>query len=91
MRKLCTLLLLLSLGAVAQSSAKDARQDVGYRPDGRAFVCINGQNRYTRALYGGPTEFRIETSDRPVFAIYKKRDCRNVQFSLNGVRLDKTD
>ena len=85
------MLLLLSLGAVAQSSAKDARQDVGYRPDGRAFVCINGQNRYTRALYGGPTEFRIETSDRPVFAIYKKRDCRNVQFSLNGVRLDKTD
>ena len=85
------MLLLLSLGAVAQLSAKDARQDVGYRPDGRAFVCINGQNRYTRALYGGGTEYRIETSDRPVFAIYKKRDCRNVQFAVNGVRLDKTD
>ena len=91
MRKVCTFLLLLSLGAVAQLWANSVRQDVGYRPDGRAFVCINGQNRYTRALYGGPTEYRIETSDRPVFAIYKKRDCRNVQFAVNGVRLDKTD
>ena len=91
MRKICTLLLSLSLGAMAQLLANNARQDVGYRPDGRAFVCINGQNRYTRALYGGPTEYRIETSDRPVFAIYKKRDCRNVQFAVNGVQLDKTD
>ena len=91
MRKICTLLLSLSLGAMAQLLANNARQDVGYRPDGRAFVCINGQNRYTRALYGGSTEYRIETSDRPVFAIYKKRDCRNVQFAVNGVQLDKTD
>ena len=40
-----------------------------YRPEGRAFVCENGNNRYTRALYGGPTDYCIETSDRPVFAI----------------------
>ena len=61
-----------------------------YRPSGRAFVCSNGQNRYTRALYGGHTEWRVETSDRPVFAIYKKRDCRNVRLRVNGVALDST-
>ena len=73
--------LMLSLGISAQH----------YRPEGRAFVCVNGQHRYTRALYGSPTEWRVETSDRPVFAIYKKNDCRNVQFRVNGVLLDKTD
>jgi len=62
-----------------------------YRPEGRAFVCVNGQNRYTRALYGSPTDYRIETSDRPVFALYKKNNCRNMAFRLNGVPLDKTD
>ena len=62
-----------------------------YRPEGRAFVCVNGQNRYTRALYGSHTDWRIETSDRPVFALYKKNNCRNVQFRINGVKLDETD
>ena len=62
--------LMLSLGALAQQ----------YRPEGRAFVCVNGQHRFTRALYGSPTEWRVETSDRPVFALYKKKDYRNVQF-----------
>ncbi len=62
-----------------------------YRPEGRAFVCVNGENRYTRALYGSHTDWRIETSDRPVFAVYKKNNCRNVQFRINGVKLDETD
>ena len=73
--------LMLTLGVSAQQ----------YRPEGRAFVCVNGQHRFTRALYGSPTEWRVETSDRPVFAIYKKKDYRNVQFRVNGVLLDKTD
>lgn len=65
-----------------------------YKPDGRDIVCINGSSRYTRALYGGPTEYRIETSDRPVFASYKKGDCRNISFRLTvgntTVALDST-
>ncbi len=75
------LALLVSLQVAAQH----------YRPEGRAFVCVNGQHRFTRALYGGPTDWRIETSDRPVFAVYKKKNCRHVQFLLNGVPLDATD
>ncbi len=54
-----------------------------YRPDGEDFVCTNGENRYTRALYGSPTAWRLETSDRPIFATYVKRDCRNIRFVLH--------
>ena len=78
---LILLFLVLSLGASAQN----------YRPDGRAFVSVNGHHKYTRALYGGPTEWRLETSDRPVFAIYKKRDSRHVQFFVDDTPLDALD
>lgn len=50
-----------------------------YRPDGRELVCHNGENRYTRALYGCNGPFRLETSDRPVFATFKKKECRNIR------------
>lgn len=53
-----------------------------YLPEGEDFVCINGENRYTRALYGSPTAWRLETSDRPIFATYVKRDCRNIRFQI---------
>ncbi len=61
-----------------------------YRPSGQAFVCSNGQNRYTRALYGSHTDWRVETSDRPVFAIYKKNNNRNIRLRVNNVALDST-
>ena len=51
-----------------------------YRPMGDAFVCDNGQNRYTRALYGSHTDWRLETSDRPIFAVVKKDHNRNIRF-----------
>ena len=50
-----------------------------YRPEGREIVCRNGENRYTRALYGTHGSFRLETSDRPVFATFKKGECRNLR------------
>ena len=61
-----------------------------YRPSGQAFVCQNGQNRYTRALYGSHTEWRVETSDRPVFALFKKGNHRNISLRVNDVALDAT-
>ncbi len=52
----------------------------------------NGNNLYTRALYGGNTGFRIETSDRPIFAAFHGKDNRNIHFivTVNGhsLRLD---
>jgi hypothetical protein len=62
-----------------------------YKPEAEAFVCENGTNRFTRALYGGWTDYRIETSDRPVFAIVKKNHHRHLRFIVNGVPLDSTD
>ena len=53
-----------------------------YYPVGGAFVCENGGNRFTRALYGGWTDWRLETSDRPVFAVVKKNYHRNISFTL---------
>ena len=61
-----------------------------YQPSGHAFVCSNGQNRYTRALYGSHTDWRVETSDRPVFALFKKGSHRNVRLRINDVALDST-
>lgn len=62
-----------------------------YFPEGDVFVCKNGQNRFTRALYGGFSDYRIETSDRPVFAVVKKNHHRNIRFTVNDVPLDSTD
>ncbi|MBR1933789.1 MAG: DUF4450 domain-containing protein [Prevotella sp.] len=62
-----------------------------YRPVGNAFVCENGHNRFTRALYGSPTDWRVETSDRPIFAVVKKGHHRSLRFVVGGVPLDSTD
>jgi len=69
----------------------DALRSQQYYPgmDG-SFICENGINRFTRALYGGPTDYRIETSDRPVFAIVKKGHHRHVSFRADGIALDST-
>ena len=66
-----------------------------YQPRHGSFVCENGTNRYTRALYGSYTDWRLETSDRPLFAVVKKDHHRNIRFVLekDGVvyPLDETD
>lgn len=64
-----------------------------YTPDADGYIVArNGNNRYTRALYGGPTLFRVETSDRPIFAAYHKSDNRNIHFYVTAgsttIRLD---
>ena len=62
-----------------------------YWPEGTAFVCENGSNRFTRALYGSHSDWRVETSDRPIFAVVKKGHHRNIRFVVNDVPLDSTD
>ena len=54
-----------------------------YEPGaGGDFYCHNGENRYTRALYGSHTDWRLETSDRPIFAVVKKGYHRHIRFVL---------
>lgn len=71
-------------------------REMQYTPRDGGFFCINGKNRFTRALYGSNTDYRIETSDKPIFAIYKSKNYRNLRFylSINGgkdVQLDSVE
>ena len=80
------LLSLILLGMAASLLPAQPARKLQYHPDGRDIVCHDGTNRYTRALYGGYTDFRVETSDRPIFATYRSKHCRNVRFwlTVNG-------
>jgi len=75
----------------AQNDAIGTQEQTHYVPNGRAFVCENGTNRFTRALYGTPTDYRIETSDRPIFAVVKKGHHKSVRFEVAGVPLEQTE
>ncbi len=80
---LCLCLLIHSLGVQAADAYWHGKERVlQYAPEGEDFVCINGGNRFTRALYGSQTLFRLETSDRPVFATYSKNNNKHVAFKL---------
>jgi len=88
----CTFLFLASLSMQGQdyiesTSHNDAvrgtTRQLQYHPEGNEFVCINGKNKYTRALYGSHSAFRLETSDFPVFAAYDKTNSKNISFRLN--------
>ena len=59
---------------------RGANRTLQYRPDGESFICVNGKNRYTRALYGSHSAFRVETSDRPIFATFEKDNNKNIRF-----------
>ncbi len=80
-----TILMSLFMAAPLWANGQTAhvvQRKANYYPDGQAFVCVNGNNRYTRALYGSIDEWRLETSDRPIFAIFKKNSNRNIRFRV---------
>jgi len=72
----------LSLALLSCTKEKDSSEVriMHYFPNGRDIVCLNGEGRYTRALYGTHSRFRLETSDRPVFAVYDKNNNWNFRF-----------
>ena len=70
------------MGLLSSSAQGVMQRTANYQPDGRGFSCVNGNNRYTRALYGSVDEWRLETSDRPIFAIFKKNNHRNIRFLI---------
>lgn len=69
------------LSALAVMSVHGA-DEIHYRPDGGAAVCINGSRLYNRALYGAHSGFRMECSDVPVFGIYLPGMGGHLSFSL---------
>ena len=68
---------MLTVSAVAAG-----QRDLQYLPEGRGFVRENGWNRYSRALYGSHANWRLETSDRPLFATYDKGKAWNIQLHI---------
>ena len=90
---LAVILLAIPSALIGQPVKKPPRT-MNYYPDGGDIVCVNGGNRYTRPLYGSHTRFRLETSDRPVFATYDRERSVNITFYIfNGVKwlpLDST-
>jgi len=71
--------LIFSLSAHAQelyparlssSPWHNEERELRYHPDNGDFVIVNGNRLFTRALYGSNTAFRVETGDRPEFALY---------------------
>jgi len=60
---------------------------VRYHPEGNDFVIENGDRRFTRALYGTNTAFRVEAGDLPEFAMYMPGMGGNLRFGLiNGLQ-----
>ncbi len=81
MKRTFSILLGTALASLTFAQSLPERE-ANYLPDGRAFVCVNGNNRYTRALYGSYADYRIETSDRPIFALYRKVNNKNIRFRV---------
>ena len=79
MKFVFNLLLFVSIAAMGQPCGEATPRTQQYMPEGNAFVCMNGHNRYTRALYGSHSDWRLETSDRPIFAVVKKGYHRNIR------------
>ncbi len=57
---------------------------IRYHPEGNDFVITNGNRRFTRALYGTNTAFRVEAGDLPEFAMYMPGMGGNIKFGLVG-------
>lgn len=79
MRRICFLCFLLCLLSPAKA---------GYVPQHGGIACVNGENRFTRAIYGTNSPFRFETSDFPEIGLYMPNMGGSVCFALkNGYRV----
>ncbi len=84
------LIIFLNLGAAAQSSGTNnlwhgIERSLRYHPEGNDIVIVNGERRFTRALYGTNTAFRVEAGDLPEFAMYMPGMGGNLKFGIiNG-------
>ena len=59
-----------------------------YRPSGRAIVCVNGEHRLTRTLYGSSVDYQLQTSDYPSFVVSQQNDSRQLSLRVNDIDLE---
>ena len=69
---LCVALPFIMLGnsGISQPLWHNKERKLHYRPQGVAFIKVQGERRFNRALYGTNTAFRAEAGDLPEFALY---------------------
>jgi hypothetical protein len=72
---------LFTANSSLSGSQISAPRGLNYWPEGEDFVTYNGRNRFTRALYGGNSGFRVETSDCAEFALYMPNMGGNIRLS----------
>src|SRR6187401_1040285 len=60
------------------------QRELRYKPENGDFTITNGNRLFTRALYGTHTAFRIETGDRPEFALYMPGMGGNFKFGIEA-------
>jgi HD-GYP domain-containing protein (c-di-GMP phosphodiesterase class II) len=92
MRLICLIFFLsiISYSSFAQTDDKgklwhNKERIIRYQPEGNDITITNGNRRFTRALYGTNTAFRLEAGDQPEFAMYMPGMGGNIKFGLvNG-------
>ena len=83
MRKILLIVcLFIGKSIFSQQLWHDKERTVRYHPEGTDFVIENGDQRFTRALYGTNTAFRVEAGDLPEFAMYMPGMGGNLRFGL---------
>jgi len=83
MRKILLIIsLLIGKSIFSQQLWHDKERMARYHPEGNDFVIENGDRRFTRALYGTNTAFRVEAGDLPEFAMYMPGMGGNLRFGL---------
>lgn len=55
-----------------------------YFPEGKGIACVNGTNRFNRAIYGTNSGFRFETSDFPEIGLYMPNMGGSVYFAIRS-------
>jgi hypothetical protein len=90
MRSVSFIVLFFSLGYFSDAQNNDTsalwhnkERTIRYHPEGTDFVITNGNRRFTRALYGTNTAFRVEAGDLPEFALYMPGMGGNMKFGIS--------
>ena len=74
-----------SVKLVAQNALQywhGKERTIRYHPEGSDIVITNGNKKFTRALYGSNTAFRIEAGDLPEFALYMPGMGGNIKIGI---------
>lgn len=91
LKYICCLLFIVFFyqSSVAQTAESDLwwhgkERNIRYHPEGSDIVITHGNRRFTRALYGTNTAFRVESGDLPEFALYMPGMGGNIKFGISN-------